>query len=278
MGTETVGSEQQWRNKKEAREGLAERAIPLVTTMSGRVRHPSGAGTATTTTTTAGQQQSNDSGIGSKTWVGVLQEYHNATYSGSQSPLYSYYQVEGRFFAATCVIPAAIPGKTFGSPTGAFASKKAAQGGAARKAVEALMAEGRIGEDGVTTAGVRGGRKKSKGNGGSGDGGGGGGPCVRLTEAGLVVSKSGSFAQRVNDMAPLMGLPAPQYHTEPASAAAPNLLNGYATFNGVPALQGPVGQARNVYGKRNAREEVAKGVWEVLRVLAASRGFEPKEM
>lgn len=79
-------------------------------------------------------------------------------------------------------------------------------------------------------------------------------------------------------MAPLMGLPTPQYHIEPASAAAPNLLNGYVTFNGVPAFQGPVGEARNVYGKKNAREEVAKGVWEVLRVLAASRGFEPKEM
>lgn len=276
MGTEIVGSEQRWRNKKEAREGLAERAVPLVTAMAGRVRHP-----ATTTTTTTTAAAAGESGIGSRNWVGLLQEYHNATYSGSQSPVYSYYQVEGRFFAATCAIPAALPGsRQFGSPTSAFASKKAAQGAAAREAVEALMAEGKIGADGVTTAG---GRKKSKGNNGSGDGaagaaggGGGGGPCVRLTDAGLVVSKGGSFAQRVTDMAPLMGLPTPQYHIEPASAAAPNLLNAYVTFNGVPALQGPVGEARNVYGKKNAREEVAKGVWEVLKVLATSRGFEPE--
>lgn len=288
MGTETVGSEQQWRNKKEAREGLAERAVPAVTAMAGRMRQAGGgAGMAATSTTTAAAQQSGDAagmggggrgGLGGQNWVAVLQNYHNKMYSGSQSPEYGYYQVDGRFFAATCAMPASCPGRSFGSPTEAFATKKAAQAAAAQEAVEALMAEGKIDADGVSTAE---GRKKSKGNGngdGGGGGGGGGGPCVRLTEAGLMVSKGGSFAQRVNDMAPLMGLSAPQYHIEPASAAMPNLLNGYAIFNGVSALQGPVGEARNVYGKKNAREEVAKGVWEVLKVVAASRGFEPKEM
>ncbi len=34
-----------------------------------------------------------------------------------------------------------------------------------------------------------------------------------------------------------------------------------------------VGEVRNVFGKKNAKEEVAKGVWEVLEELAAKRNF-----
>lgn len=32
-----------------------------------------------------------------------------------------------------------------------------------------------------------------------------------------------------------------------------------------------IGEVRNIFGKKNAKEEVAKGVWEVLQALAQKR-------
>ncbi len=32
-----------------------------------------------------------------------------------------------------------------------------------------------------------------------------------------------------------------------------------------------IGEVRHVFGKKNAKEEIAKGVWEILQELAAKR-------
>lgn len=39
-----------------------------------------------------------------------------------------------------------------------------------------------------------------------------------------------------------------------------------------------IGEVRNVFGKKNAKEEIAKGVWEVLRNLAEKRGASISEI
>lgn len=44
-----------------------------------------------------------------------------------------------------------------------------------------------------------------------------------------------------------------------------------------PHMATEIGEARNVFGKKNAKEEVAKGVWESLRDLAAKRGVRMEE-
>ena len=43
-------------------------------------------------------------------------------------------------------------------------------------------------------------------------------------------------------------------------------------------LEGGVGEVRNVFGKKNAKEECARGVWEVLRRIARERGVEVQEV
>lgn len=43
-------------------------------------------------------------------------------------------------------------------------------------------------------------------------------------------------------------------------------------------MQGAVGEVRNVYGRKGAKDECARGVWEVLRQLARKRGVEIEEV
>lgn len=96
-----------------------------------------------------------------------------------------------------------------------------------------------------------------------------------------------SFTQNpdnfTSDLAPLLSLPPPLYRLYPTSPAAPNLLSGAAHFTGMdaahhPLLKEPVGEVRNVFGKKNAKEECARGVWEVLRKVAKERGVDVEEV
>lgn len=94
----------------------------------------------------------------------------------------------------------------------------------------------------------------------------------------LEVKKGATYAQKVQDICPLLGLQSPQYILAPASALAPNMLNGHATFVTEPGMPKEIGEVRNIYGKRNAKEEIAKGVWDVLKGLAAKRNVEIGEV
>lgn len=50
------------------------------------------------------------------------------------------------------------------------------------------------------------------------------------------------------------------------------MLSGYASFPTQPGMPKQIGEIRNVFGKKNAKEEIAEGVWEVLQELAEKRG------
>ena len=56
------------------------------------------------------------------------------------------------------------------------------------------------------------------------------------------------------------------------------MFSGAAYFSGdalhYPSLKGEVGEVRNVYGKKNAKEECARGVWEALKGVAKERGVD----
>ena len=76
------------------------------------------------------------------------------------------------------------------------------------------------------------------------------------------------------ELCPLLGLTAPTYRLTASSSETPSLLSGAAYFPGDPVLHGGIGEVRSVYGKKNAKEECARGVWEVLTGLARKRGVE----
>ena len=148
-----------------------------------------------------------------------------------------------------------------------------------------LIAEGKLNPDGSTLS-----RKKTKlgqpgttttatpavGTSSSGDSN--GGKAVKFTPSNnrlTILNETSSHAQRVNDLCPLLGLTPPQYHMTPVSTNAPSMLSGYAVFpnnNDALYLSGKIGEVRNVFGKKDTREEIAKAVWDVLIDLAKSRG------
>ncbi|KAL8762759.1 MAG: hypothetical protein Q9184_001299 [Pyrenodesmia sp. 2 TL-2023] len=253
IGGQTIASEQHWRIKKEAKEGLAELGLPVVKEMEavGRGKGDNGQ---------------------DKNWVGLLLEYHNATdpLHTQPGPVYTEYSLglHPLQFAATCTIPS-FP-SPFGSAEVPFPSKKAAIKNAAKGAVQHLISIGELDTNGSPKVS----RKIKAGN---------GAPTVRVEAKGLEVKRDATYAARVNDLAPLLSLPPPLYRLYPASPAAPNLLSGAAHFTGMdaayhPLLKEPVGEVRNVFGKKNAKEESARGVWEVLRKVAKERGVDVEEV
>ena len=78
----------------------------------------------------------------------------------------------------------------------------------------------------------------------------------------------------LEDFCPMLGLTAPTYQFSAASPNTPNLLTGFATFPGAIGLPSRIGEVRNVFGKKNAKEECAREIWQELKLLARKRGFE----
>ncbi|KAM0797845.1 hypothetical protein BDR22DRAFT_823917 [Usnea florida] len=241
IGDVVIARDERWHSKKEAREALAERGLETVKGMKAEKKVP------------------NTPGVKDKNWIGLLLEYHNSI-NPQEGPIYHDYSL-GSSYSSTCTIPYR-PDQSFGSSAAPFPSKKAAHANSARLAVEFLIAEGQLNPDGSTKA-----RKKAKL-----------GTAVKIQGKGLEVKRESTYIQRVNDAYPLLGLSNPQYLLGPASDLAPNMISGYASFPNEPSLPKEIGEVRNVFGKKNAKEEVAKGVWEVFLKLAEKRGVTISEI
>lgn len=238
-------------------------------------------------------------------------EYQNAL-DPTLGPAYREYAL-GLSFACTVEIPS--HSTSFGSPNNAFSTKKAARSNAAREAVQFLISEGltnpngtpkarnkkaklgtavRIEEQGMevkkgTTYAQRVNSQSDSSF----------GSVFLLSTSPLstsVVSKPTSLSTHSppptfnptppttnppsphTDLCPLLGLPSPIYRFAATSPSAPNILSGTACFPANPILPGQYGEIRNVFGKKNAKEECSRGLWEVLRELARGRGVAVGEM
>lgn len=76
--------------------------------------------------------------------------------------------------------------------------------------------------------------------------------------------------QRVEALCAVLGLAAPVY-TLAGSPDAGNVWSGAARFVGEPEILQPLGEVRNVFGKRRAKDECARGVWVYLEGLRRAR-------
>ncbi|KAL8760058.1 MAG: hypothetical protein Q9199_000292 [Rusavskia elegans] len=177
VGGETIMSDQRWGNKKEAKEGLAELAVPVM-----REMRPIQKDKAVLLTP-------KDKREPERNWVGMLLEYHNAIDPKHITPgsIYTVYAL-GLSFACTCTIPSINNGSStplvFGSPTDPFSNKKAARNNAAKAAVQHLISHGEINPDGSCKA-----KKKVKFS---------AGPTVKVEAKGIEVKKDASYANRVS--------------------------------------------------------------------------------
>lgn len=102
---------------------------------------------------------------------------------------------------------------------------------------------------------------------------------VSAKEADDFLANDASYTLKVLKLCSLLQLPQPTYRLAPNPLAPlPNILSGAAYFtqssvsDSHPLLVGPVGEVRNVYGKKNAKEECARGVFQVLMKIITTSG------
>ena len=169
-----IGSDQRWPTKKAAREGLAEKAIEIVKDiqiMGAQVRTSSQINWVGRLLGMLQPHGTVDHGVLNTT------EYHNVR-SQPEKPVYNDYVV-GSLFACEC----SVPGRTrpYGGKENGFPNKKAARSNAAKEAVEHLIAQGLLNNDGTLKA-----KKKMQA-----------GAAVKVEGKALNVEKSATYSQKV---------------------------------------------------------------------------------
>lgn len=80
-----------------------------------------------------------------------------------------------------------------------------------------------------------------------------------------------TFLITSSDLSAVLGLGAPFYQLT-SKPDAPAIFSGAAHFTSSPLFPKPLGEVRNVYGKKNAKEECARSVLDILEDLAKKRG------
>ena len=265
IGDHSFGSPERWPNKKGAKEGLSQHAFATIQDLPTR----------------RSVAQSHGASEQGKNWAGLLNHYQQTSRGADTSPPYTMETYSlGSAFSATCSLHR-FPDRCFGSAGEPYPSKKLAQTAAAKAAVEFLIEQGELDADGHPIK-----RKAQTPTTSNAPGLGATTQSIRLTgqNGSMAVEVPGfeSYPQRVAEFSTLLGLRAPRYHLSPSSQDTPNLLDGYATFEdsasiGGLGLNGRVGQVERVYGKKNAKDQIARTVWGSLKTVAESRGFVVKD-
>jgi len=188
-----------------------------------------------------------EDGLGlEKNWVGLLMEYR-AAHPASTRVIFNEVSVGMRFICTVVISESQTP---LGDGTVSFARKKDAKQQAAKKTIEWLIANNHMPADGSVSFPN---------------------PVVILPPAtGAKTKDSPSCSQQVAELCLRLALNLPTYRLEPQEAC-PSMWNGYAHFNGDPRMPARVGEFSNVFGRKNAKEECAKDVLELLHGIAAER-------
>ena len=266
IGDMVLADPKVYRNKKAAREGLSELALPKAKEMPSR-RH---------------EEQTSNTNKDAILWIQRLNEY---LLPNCSAPKYQTFALGLQF--SVVLTFSLYPDHAFGSKTTPFASKKDAQTAAAKEAVLFLINQGHLDENGRPAK-----KRKATANtspipnrkaGASSYGTlrfrtfDDGAKCIEVPKS------MTSITQRTAELAILLGLMPPQYHLVPATPQTASILNGHAVIgnageSGLPGVTGPIGKVEQVFGKTAAKSEIAGQVWEVLVQAARTRGFEVQEV
>jgi hypothetical protein len=82
--------------------------------------------------------------------------------------------------------------------------------------------------------------------------------------------KTTSYAGQVPELCCRLGFNTPTYEITKHSENTP-LWNGYAHFGGDPRIEGKVGEVKSIYGKGNAKEQIAMEVLSFLKDIERQR-------
>ncbi|USP79228.1 hypothetical protein yc1106_06502 [Curvularia clavata] len=241
----------QYNSKQEAKEALSQKAFTILEELEkeGRV------------TKTAKARKKIDNGIQiverqqpEENYVGKLLEFQRSI--SAPQPLYIDYQSGTRF---ACLLTLEDHPEPFGSLNSLFSSKKAARQDAARHAILHFQSLGVWPDESSAVGGIK--KKKKAQNAPS--------PTASATASTEDVNSpsgntnSTSFAQQVATIAASLTLPTPEWRFTP-HPSDPTFHTVACFFRGAGPHEGPIGEVRNVFGKKKAKEECARLALEYL--------------
>lgn len=223
------------------------------------------------------RKKNKDSGVGVEpqkvvgknvpNYVGQLLEFQRAT--GSPQPIYNDYQSGTRF---ACLIDIEGHPEPFGSLTSLHSSKKAARHDAASHAIEYFKSIGTWPTNSTPAGGI----KKPKSSAGVAT------PTTTTTSNKTSTpttpskvtpgtpSYMESYPSRVAQLATQLSLPCPEYIYTP-HASEPNFQSVACFFRDAGPHAGPLGEVRNVFGRKRAKDECARLVLAYLEELKEQR-------
>ena len=149
----------------------------------------------------------------------------------------------------------------FGGAAQTFTNKKDAKQYAAKKAIDWLINNNHMPSDGSVRfpqppppfQGVQPKKRKS----------------LSPSEPSTSLQENVKYTSLVPALCTRLGFSPPRYELEKADDTA--FWSGYAFFPGNPIIDGKVGKVRNVFGQKNAKEEIAEEVYRFLKDIERQR-------
>ncbi|CAD6501673.1 BgTH12-01923 [Blumeria graminis f. sp. triticale] len=191
--------------------------------------------------------------LGAVNWVGRLQEYRAANVRAAQRLDLEFieelsHSMHFPRFSCTVLIPEHP--RPFGSNlnTLSFASKKPAKQYAAKKAIDWLIDNNYMPDSGAVRF------SKSQ----------------KQSLTSMSQDAASTCASRVPRLCQRLGFSPPRYVIEPVTPGS-SFYDAYVDFGNDHRVKGVIGEINNIYGKKNAKEELAKIVVEFLRVFEKER-------
>ncbi|KAH8728377.1 hypothetical protein GQ44DRAFT_824203 [Phaeosphaeriaceae sp. PMI808] len=257
-------------NKKEAKEALSKMALEAIETAihQGKIATLGKMKKRST-------QDSNDGPDLNTNYIGQLQEFQSA--NARPAPTYTDFAYGTRF---ACELELSTPPtntpRTHGDKTALHTSKKSARQDAARRAIATLKDEG-IWPEGANGSGIKKTKRpaqqqqqqqQQRGGGVVGD--------VLSSPPTSPPLPTASYAQRVATLASAMAFAPPEWRSTPSPENA-DFHSVACYFRGGGMHGGPIGEVRNVFGKKRAREECARltlGYLEEVREKRVAYGMQ----
>ncbi|KAJ4375476.1 hypothetical protein N0V86_007007 [Didymella sp. IMI 355093] len=245
--------EGRFNSKQEAKEASSKSALAVLERLveEGRInkaKKPKGEPT---------QQQPTEWEELGENFVGQLLEFQRAT-DGPQ-PTYTDYQIGTRW---ACLAEIEGHDQPFGSLDAPFGSKKAAHQHAASCAVAHFKAAGTWPDEFTEVGGIKK-RKSAVASPASGS--------VDGRTASVALTGGASATSQVAALAHLLSLSTPEYRFTSPDPSISDVHTVSCFFKNGGAHEGPIGEVRNIFGKKNAKNECARKTLQYLTSLKSER-------
>ncbi|RMZ73759.1 double-stranded rna-binding [Pyrenophora seminiperda CCB06] len=251
-----IGGEKKYNSKQEVKEAVSETAVAVLEELEskGRVKgerkkkKSGGSGGNGAVELVDGEEKE----VG-ENWVGQLLEFQRSI--SAPQPTYTDYASGTRF---ACLLTLDNhPAGPFGSLDTLFSSKKAARQAAARAAIASFKTAGNWPDAATPLGGIK--KKKKQQEQPQTPQRSSSSPISTppTPTSGGAGAATATYASRVAHLATTLALATPEYHFSP-NPQDPTFHTVSCHFRDGGPHAGPLGEVRNVYGKKRAKEECAR--------------------